>query len=157
MALEELHSHDVGGRLRIARKTAGITQADAASGIDVARTTLVAIEKGQRRIRPDELQRLARLYDTSVNALLRRESVCVDLVPRFRKLSTSTDEAAVAAAHLLADLVRAEVELENLLGIKRTRNYPPERPIVPGDVRGPGRERCDGTSSVARPRPSPGA
>ena len=56
-------------------------------------------------------------------------------MPRFRKLSTSTDEAAVAAAHLLADLVRAEVELENLLGIKRTRNYPPERPIVPGDVR----------------------
>ena len=135
MALEELNSQDVGERLRIAREEAGITQADAAAGIDVARTTLVAIEKGQRRIRPDELQRLARLYDTSVNALLRRESVYVDLVPRFRKLSTSTDEAAEAAARLLADLVRAEVELENVLGIKRTRNYPPERPIMPGDVR----------------------
>lgn len=133
--LEELNSHDIGERLRIARETAGITQADAAAGIDVARTTLVAIEKGQRRIRPDELQRLARLYDTSVNAILRRESVYVDLVPRFRKLSTSTDEAADEAARLMADLVRAEVELENLLGIKRTRNYPPERPIMPGDVR----------------------
>ncbi len=135
MALEELNSQDVGERLRIAREEAGITQADAAAGIEVARTTLVAIEKGQRRIRPDELQRLARLYDTSVNALLRRESVYVDLVPRFRKVSTSTDEAADAAARLLADLVRAEVELENILGIKRTRNYPPERPIMPGDVR----------------------
>ena len=135
MALEELHSQYVGERLRIARDTAGITQADAATGINVARTTLVAIEKGQRRIRPDELQRLARLYDTSVNALLRRESVYIDLVPRFRKLSTSTDDAVDAAARLLTDLVRAEVELENLLGIKRTRNYPPERPIVPGDVR----------------------
>ena len=135
MALEELNSQDVGERLRIAREEAGITQAYAAAGIDVARTTLVAIEKGQRRIRPDELQRLARLYDTSVNALLRRESVYVDLVPRFRKLSTSTDEAAEAAARLLTDLVRAEVELENVLGIKRTRNYPPERPIMPGDVR----------------------
>ena len=56
-------------------------------------------------------------------------------MPRFRKLSTSTDKAADAAARLLADLVRAEVELENILGIKRTRNYPPERPIMPGDVR----------------------
>lgn len=135
MALEELTTQDVGDRLRIAREEAGITQADAAAEIDIARTTLVAIEKGQRRIRPDELQWLARLYDTSVNALLRRESVYVDLVPRFRKLGTSTDEAAGKAARLLADLVRAEVELENVLGIRRTRNYPPERPIMPGDVR----------------------
>ena len=135
MVLEGLKSHDVGERLRIARVAAGITQADAAAGIDVARTTLIAIEKGQRRIQPDELRRLVRLYDTSVNAVLRRESVYVDLVPRFRKLSTSTNEATEGAARLLADLVQAEVELENLLGIKRTRTYPPERPIMPGDVR----------------------
>ena len=135
MALEEQHFQDVGERLRIAREEAGIIQADAATGINVARTTLVAIEKGQRRIRPDELQRLARLYNTSVNALLRRESVYVDLVPRFRKLHTSTDEAADSAVYLLANLVRAEVELENILGVKRTQNYPPERPILPGDVR----------------------
>ena len=135
MALEELNSHDVGERLRIAREAVGITQAEAAIRVDVARTTLLAIEKGQRRIRPDELQRLARLYDTSVNAVLRRESVYVDLVPRFRRLGASTDEAAETAAHSLADLVRAEVELENLLGITRTCNYPPERHIMSGDVR----------------------
>ena len=135
MAQEELNTQDVGNRLRMARADAGITQADAAAGINVARTTLVAIEKGQRRIRPDELHGLARLYNTSINALLRRESVYVDLVPRFRKLGSSTDEEADAAARLLADLVRAEVELENVLGIRRTRNYPPERPIMPGDVR----------------------
>ena len=135
MVVEDLNSHDVGERLRIARGTASITQADAASGIGVARTTLIAIEKGQRRVRPDEVQQLARLYATSVNALLRREAVFVDLVPRFRKLMTSGDEAAETAARLLTDLVRAEVELENLLGIKRTRNYPPDRPIMPGDVR----------------------
>lgn len=135
MSMEETNAVDVGERLRVARDTAGITQADAAASIDVARTTVVAIEKGQRRIRPDELQRLARLYSTSVNALLRRESVYVDLVPRFRKLNTSSDEASDAAARLLADLVQAEVELENLLGIKRSRNYPPERALMPGNVR----------------------
>ena len=135
MSLEKLNSIDVGERLRIARETAGITQADAATDIDVARTTLVAIEKGQRRIRIDELQRLARLYDMSINALLRRESVHVDLVPRFRKLQKSAEDASTAAAQLLSNLARAEVELENLLGISRTRNYPPERPLVPGNVR----------------------
>ncbi len=131
---QELPAPNVGARLRVARETAGLTQADAASSIDIARTTLVAIEKGQRRIRADELQKLARRYHTSVNALLRHESVCIDLVPRFRKLSTVSNHATDNAARLLADLVQAEVELENTLGITRTRNDPPERPLMPGDV-----------------------
>ena len=135
MLLDELSSRDVGERLRIAREDAGLTQAEAATRMDIARTTLLAIEKGQRRIRSEELQRLCRLYNTSVNAVLRREAVYVDLVPRFRRLSASTNTAADAAASLLGDLVRAEVELENLLGIRRARNDPPERPIMPGDVR----------------------
>ncbi|MDE0343109.1 MAG: XRE family transcriptional regulator [Deltaproteobacteria bacterium] len=135
MGLEELSPQDVGDRLRLARDNVGLTQVEVATKIDVARTTLLAIEKGQRRIRPEELQQLCRLYNTSVNAVLRREAVYVDLVPRFRRLGASTDAAANAAATLLGDLVRAEVELENLLGIRRERNDPPKRPIMPGDVR----------------------
>src|ERR1019366_9276116 len=81
------------------------------------------------------LQQLAKLYGTSVNALLRQEAIQVDLAPRFRKLAGSSDNAVDAAAKLLADLAKAEVELENLLGFKRVRNYPPERPILRGDVR----------------------
>jgi Zn-dependent peptidase ImmA (M78 family)/DNA-binding XRE family transcriptional regulator len=133
--LEQVPSAEVGERLRIAREAAGIKQADAASAIEVARTTLVAIEQGQRRIRMSELQQLAKLYRTSVNAVLRQEAVQVDLAPRFRKLAGTSDEAADAAAKVLGDLAKAEVELENLLGIKRVPNYPPERPILRGDVR----------------------
>ena len=135
MALDSIDAVDVGARLRGARETAGLTQTAAAADLRVARTTLVAMEQGRRRVRTDELQQLARLYGTSVNAVLRREAVHVDLVPRFRKLSTANDESAERAARLLTDLVRAEVELENLLGVTRTRNYPPARPLLPGDVR----------------------
>jgi transcriptional regulator with XRE-family HTH domain len=133
--LDEMAPTEVGEQLRIAREGAGITQADAASSIEVARTTLVAIEQGQRRIRIGELQRLAKLYRTSVNALLRQEAIHVNLAPRFRKLVSSSDDAVDTAAQLLADLARAEVELENLLGVRRAQNYPPERPILRGDVR----------------------
>jgi hypothetical protein len=70
-----------------------------------------------------------------VNALLRQEAVHVDLAPRFRKKIGGSDDAAADAAQLMTDLAKAEVELENLLGVKRARNYPPERPILPGDVR----------------------
>jgi Zn-dependent peptidase ImmA (M78 family)/DNA-binding XRE family transcriptional regulator len=132
--LEQIIPAEAGERLRIAREGAKITQAAAASAIDVARTTIVAIEQGERRARMNELQQLAKLYGTSVNALLRRESVHVDLSPRFRRV-VGSDKAASDAADLMAELAKAEVELENLLGIKRVRNYPPERPLLPGDVR----------------------
>jgi Zn-dependent peptidase ImmA (M78 family)/DNA-binding XRE family transcriptional regulator len=133
---EQLTPLEIGERLRLVREEANKTQAEAALAIDVARTTLVAIEQGQRPARMSEVQKLAKLYKTSVNALLRREAIYVDLSPRFRKLEIGRDDSAADdAVRLLADLAKAEVELENLLGIKRMRNYPPERPILPGDVR----------------------
>ena len=135
MAGQNVNAVDVGARLRGAREAAGLTQADAAAGLRVARTTLVAMEQGRRRVRTGEIQQLARLYGTSVNAVLRHEAAHVDLVPRFRKLATAGDESADRAARLLTDLVRAEAELENLLGIVRIRNYPPARPLLPGAVR----------------------
>lgn len=135
MKPEEIDPVDVGERLRIARETVEITQAEAAASIEVARTTLVAIEQGRRRIRMNELQRLSQRYGTTINALLRREAIYVDLAPRFRKFSVGADPVADEAVRLMSNLAKAELELENLLGVKRIRNYPPERPILPGDVR----------------------
>lgn len=123
----------LGERLRLARDAAKITQAQAAQAIGAVRTTLVAIEQGSRRLRLDELQTLAGLYGTTVNALLRREAASVDLRPRFRRTQDGISEIEAASA-LLTDLVKAEVELEDLLGISRTRSEPPERPILPGNV-----------------------
>lgn len=131
---EKLTDAEIGERLRIAREAAKVTQATAAETIGAARTTIIALEQGKRRVRTDELQKLAVLYSTSANAILRRESIHVDMIPRFRKLVPNTDDTVEAAARLLNDLVRAEVELENALGVKRRCNYPPERPILPGDV-----------------------
>ncbi len=125
----------LGERLKVARETANVTQDAGAKAAGLARTTLVAIEKGQRAARVDELQALSRCYGVSVNSLLRREAVHVDLVPRFRSLPETGDVGIDQAARMLNDLVRAEVELENILGIQRTHNYPPEKTILPGDVR----------------------
>lgn len=123
----------LGERLRLARDAAKVTQAQAAAAIGAVRTTLVAIEQGGRRPRVDELQTLAALYGTTLNALLRRESARVDLRPRFRRAQDSAGLVEPAAA-LLTDLVKSEIELEDLLGIARVRSEPPERPILPGNV-----------------------
>ena len=131
----ELSPLQLGERLKVARETANVTQDAAAKAALIARTTLVAIEKGQRAVRPEEIQAFSRIYGVSINALLRKESVFVDLVPRFRALPETGDGGIEQAARLLNDLVRAEVELENILGVKKTYNYPAERNLLPGDVR----------------------
>lgn len=132
--VERLSDSEIGERLRIAREAKKLTQAAVAAKIDISRTTLIAIEQGNRRVRMDELQKLAGAYGTSANTILRREAVHIDMVPRFRKLNDVEEWPVESASRLLNDLVRAEIELENVLGVKRARNYPPERPILPGDV-----------------------
>jgi Zn-dependent peptidase ImmA (M78 family) len=141
--LNRLPDDALGERLRIAREAAKLTQAMAAEAIGVARTTVVAIEQGQRRVRIDELQKLAAIYGTSANAILRSEALHLDMLPRFRKLMQSTDEARAEAVRMFNDLVRSEIELENALGVRRARNYPPERPLLPGDVRAQAEQDAD--------------
>lgn len=132
--LNQISAQEIGRRLRLARENAHIRQDEAAKAIDLSRPTLVSIEQGNRRVRIQELQTLASHYGVSVNTLLRREAVHTDLVPRFRKLQENEDRYTQEAVMLLNDLVKADVELENVLGIRREHSYPPERGINTGDV-----------------------
>ena len=70
--LKHLDPRELGSRLREARAASGWTQEKAADRIGVARTTMTAIEKGERRIRPVELTELAALYGRKLSNLLRR-------------------------------------------------------------------------------------
>lgn len=135
ISLHNLDPIELGKRLRLARDETDLTQAHAASQADMSRTTLVAIEQGKRPVKDGELMTLTDLYGVTLNQLLRREAVHVDLVPRFRKMGEKIDIAFENAIATLNDFVTAEVELENLLGIQRLSNLPPERPLLPGDVR----------------------
>ena len=133
-----LQNHDpveLGERLRAARAKTGLTQEGAATALNLARTTLIAIEKGQRPVRAEELRAMAALYKASVNALLRSTAVHVDLIPRFRALTETENSKTLDAARMLNNLAAAELELEQLLGQPLRPNYPPEMPILPGDVR----------------------
>jgi len=132
--LNEISAQEIGRRLRLARENAKIRQEEAANFLGTSRPTLVAIEKGDRRVRIDELQKLASRYGISVNTLLRREAVHTDMVPRFRRLRETETGDTADAVQLLNDLVKAEIELENTLGVQRRKNYPPERGIATGDV-----------------------
>lgn len=120
---------EIGRRIRVLRESHGLTQSSVADAMQIARTTLVSIEQGKRPINHSELMELAKLFDTTVNGIVRESAVQVDLVPRFREIDSDNEECA-NAAWILNSLVASEVELENLLGVAREQHYPPERPLL---------------------------
>src|SRR5262249_7304158 len=58
------------GRLREARKLAGLSQGHVAKVLGLHRPSVSEIEANNRRVSADELSRLAELYDVSVSWLL---------------------------------------------------------------------------------------
>jgi Zn-dependent peptidase ImmA (M78 family)/DNA-binding XRE family transcriptional regulator len=116
----------LGERLRVARSGAGLTQDLAAKHIGVARTTLVAIEAGQRAIRPEEFLNLAKLYGMSANALLRPDAVQVDVVAQFRRVEPARgwSRPVAEAQRTLQRLAASCVELEQMLGVQTVAKVP---------------------------------
>ena len=85
-ALMSVDPEVIGERLASARRARGLTQQQAAEGLGVARTTITAMEKGDRRPRASELFTLARLYGRSLGDLVRplREGETPSFVVQFR-------------------------------------------------------------------------
>lgn len=70
--LDEIDPHILGARLRQGREARDLTLEQAADQSGVACKTLVAIEMGDRRIRPEELLPLTSLYGCRLWELLQR-------------------------------------------------------------------------------------
>jgi Zn-dependent peptidase ImmA (M78 family)/DNA-binding XRE family transcriptional regulator len=123
---------ELGERLRIARSGANLTQDAAAAALGLARTTLVAIEKGQRPVKPEEIVALASLYGTSVGKLTSADAIHVDLAAKFRRAEGRGASASVSEAlALLNRLATGAAQLERLLGAELRTDYPPPIRIHP--------------------------
>lgn len=83
-------------RIMIARKAARVSQEDAARYLKMSRPTYIAIEKGTREIKPDELIALASLLKTQVSRLVRQEKPLPRIAPHLRgELTHSSVDAGL--------------------------------------------------------------
>jgi len=117
-----ISSQQLGERIADARKRARLTQAQLGEHLGVARTTVVAIEKGERRPSNVELMRLAEFVHVTVHDLLREGAVRAEISPRFRMGASDQNAAPVQeAVERLRVLGGRYVELERLHGLHRPR------------------------------------
>lgn len=125
-------------RLRRARQDRGLTQADVAERLGIARTSVVALEGGERRLRPEEMVALAELYDQRLDELLRPIEPPRELAAQFRETVGRMPEgddlrqATVALQQLAEDYV----ELERLLDSSLPTSFPSPQSLPTDPVAG---------------------
>lgn len=119
----------LGQRLADARKARGVTQEDAAEFLGCSRPTLIAIEKGTRTAKPEEVIKLAAFYGRSVHELVRPGEPIADLRPHLRGVPQRNKDVGGEIERAIAELQRfAEDyrELEVAMSAPLAPNYPPE-------------------------------
>lgn len=116
-----ISSQQLGERLADARRRAKLTQAEVADRVGLARTTLVAIEKGERRPSHAELVRLGDVLSASIHDLLRETLVRAEVSPRFRAgFGIDKKGSPIAdAVERLRTLGARYAELEQMHGLRR--------------------------------------
>ncbi len=127
--LDNIDRSKLGKLLQEARKRCGMTQANAAQVIDVARTTIVAIEKGERRLKATELIKLTRAYGKSVSDFVRARPVVEPFQVQFRaayQRNESEQTLIEPVIQNLEELCQNYLELEEILDAPLRHNYPPE-------------------------------
>jgi len=137
MTYESIDPRALAERLCEARRAAKVTQEAAADYLGISRPTFIAVEKGTRRPRPEELVKLAQLYKTPLNTLLRNDQRPHNLQPHLRaqleSASNGQEEVEAAVGQLVA-FVDDYQYLESLVGAKAATHFPPAARIPPGPI-----------------------
>jgi Zn-dependent peptidase ImmA (M78 family)/DNA-binding XRE family transcriptional regulator len=131
--LDNIDLRKLGELLQQARKKSGMTQADAAKVIDAARTTIVAIEKGERRLRPNELIKLARAYGRAVSDFVRSIPVTEPFEVQFRAAYQRNDQEEARINPVIQrfeEMCRNYLELEKIMDAPLPRNHPQEYDVT---------------------------
>jgi len=126
--LEEIDPRVLGTRLQDARRSAALTQQAVADRMEMARTTIVAIEKGERRITPTELIGFSKLYLRQVSDFVGRRTHAEGFVAQFRSNERQALEENREYEQVAIELQqRSEdfVELERIAGVAGPGKYPP--------------------------------
>ena len=127
--IENLDPKILGQRLTEARKSRRVTQEDAAKHIGCSRPTFIAIEKGNRLPKAEEIVKLASLYGRKVSDIVRPGEPVGDLQPHLRAVAQQMkveDAGIIDAISALQKFAEDYHRLESVLNIPLRMNYPPE-------------------------------
>ncbi len=124
------NSRIVGQRIADARKARGKTQEEMADFLECSKAAYIAVEKGDRAAKSEEITKLASFLGRKVHELVRPTEPVVDLQPHLRgvveKMKSADETALNAAIEELQRLAEDYRNLEKLMNAPMRFNYPAE-------------------------------
>ncbi len=126
MTNKTINPRILGQRLAEARKARGVTQEAAAAHLGCSRPTYIAIEKGERPARPEEIVKLAALYGKPVHDLLLRTEPITVLSPHLRGEvdRVHPGNAELVRQQMAAGLEKFQCFLDQYRELERLMNAP---------------------------------
>jgi Zn-dependent peptidase ImmA (M78 family)/DNA-binding XRE family transcriptional regulator len=126
----DINPRVLGQRIAEARKARGKTQEEVAGFLGCSRPTYIAIEKGDRPAKPDEIVKMASFFGRKVHELVRPGEPVTDLQPHLRavadKMKSGDQTGLNAAIDQLQALAEDYRDLERVMNAPLRSNYPPE-------------------------------
>lgn len=135
LSLDAIDPRLLGSRIAEARKARGKTQEEVANELGCSRPTYIAMEKGDRPLKPQEIIQLANFLGRRVHELVRPGEPVVELQPHLRAVAEKMREADRGDLQVgieeLQQLAIDYRELERLMNAPLRMNYPPEVALMP--------------------------
>ncbi len=135
MLQSDIDPRILGQRLAEARKARGKTQEEVAEFLGYSRPTYIAMEKGERRAKSEEIVKLASFLGRKVYELVRPSEPDTDLQPHLRAVAGKMEaedqlglNSAIDQFQALAEDYR---ELERIINAPLPRKYPPDVTLNP--------------------------
>ncbi len=123
----------IGQRITQARKARGKTQEEVAEFLGYSRPTYIAIEKGERPAKSDEIIKLASFFGRKVNELVRPGEPVTDLQPHLRAVADKMKTGDQSKLSLNTAIDQMQALAEDYLELERMMNAP-LRPSYPAEV-----------------------
>ncbi len=123
----------LGQRIAEARKARGKTQEEVAEFLGFSRPTYIAIEKGDRVTKPDEIIKLASFFGRKVNELVRPGEPVTDLQHHLRAVADKMKGGHRNQIALNASIDQLQALAEDYRDLERLRSNP-LRPSYPAEV-----------------------
>src|SRR5271165_3453434 len=123
----------LGRRIGDARRACGKTQEEVAEFLGCSRPTYIAIEKGERAAKDEEILKLAAFLGRKVNELVRPGEPVTDLQPHLRAVADKMKGGERNRAALNASIDQLQSLVEDYRDLERLRNDP-LRPSYPAEV-----------------------
>lgn len=110
--MENANVSSVGQKIKVLRKTRGLTQQQLADKLDIQRATISNYEIGRRSPHLKELEKIASVLGVNIDYFAIGDATSYDLISRAKLLFENEEISAAEKANIYKEIMRLYLKIE---------------------------------------------